>query len=88
MAGNPLKQPGDGIYRAILVVLALSVGVGVLLAISAESLFQSKPLGDVGAGLALTSGLLYLFLRLLGRREEKRRRQEAERAGDENHEDP
>ena len=86
--GNRYGVQADPEGNRLAFLLYCLLVVGVLLAISAESLFQSKPLGDVGAGLALTSGLLYLFFRLLGRREEKRRRQEAERAGDDNHEDP
>ncbi|MEM7225995.1 MAG: hypothetical protein AAF495_23655 [Pseudomonadota bacterium] len=82
MARDPLKQPGDGIHRAILVVLAISTVAGVLLSISGDLLARSEAVKNVGAGVALTSALLYLFFRLLGRREAKRRREKAGRDAD------
>ncbi len=65
--------PRDGIYRAILWVLAASAIGGVLIAIGAETLARSPELNRFGAIVALISGVLYGFFRYLGGREAKRR---------------
>ena len=73
---DPRREP---IYRAILAVLALSVVAGALLALTGESLFESRALANAGFGMGVVCLVLYWVFRLLGRR--AARRQQG-RAGD------
>ena len=66
-------MPDDGIYRAILIVLVLSVVAGVAIMLTGERMFQSLAMERAGAGLALVSGAVYFVFRWLGRREARRR---------------
>ena len=66
-------MPGDGIFRAILLVLVISAIAGAGLMLIGEYLFHSPAMVTVGTGAALTCGLLYFFFRLLGKREMRRR---------------
>jgi hypothetical protein len=63
----------DGIFRAILAVLAVSVVAGVLLSLAGEVLFASRPLANTGLGMAVIAGAAYWVFRLLGRRAAERR---------------
>lgn len=65
-------MPDDGIYRAILIVLVLSVVAGVLVMLTGERLFHSAAMERAGGGLALVSGAAYFFFRWLGRRAARR----------------
>lgn len=68
--------PDDGIFRSILIVLAISTVAGVVLGLAAESVFHSEALGRAAAGLAVVSAVLYFFFRFLGWRETRRRARE------------
>ena len=66
-------MPQDGIYRAILWVLVLSVMAGAIFAILGETVAQSQVMVRVGAGVALVAGVIYAFFRRLGAKQSKRR---------------
>lgn len=66
-------MPRDGIYRAILWVLVLTVVAGALFAILGETAAQDPVMVRVGAGVALVAGVIYAFFRRLGAKERKRR---------------
>ena len=68
----------DSLYRAILSVLAGSTVCGALALLAGEYLTPSPALRTAGMGLAVVSGLAYLFMRWLGRREARRRGDESE----------
>jgi len=74
--GSPL--PKDGIYRTILLVLVGSVIAGAILALAGESYFGDPAISNVGTGIVVICGGLYLFFRLLGRREARRDRERGE----------
>src|SRR3546814_1274647 len=51
---RPMTDPHDEpIYRAILAVLVGSVLAGAVLALTGEPLFDSRPLANVGVGMAV-----------------------------------
>ena len=76
--------PGDGIYRAILIVLVASLLLGAAVALAGDLLWHSPGLSQAGTWLALASGGAYLFFRILGAREvRKRARAAAEEAENE-----
>ena len=66
-------MPDDGIFRAILAVLVISMVIGVAVMLAGFYVTQSEAMINAGTGLALMSGLAYGFFRLLGRREHNRR---------------
>ena len=66
-------MPDDGIFRAILAVLVVSMVTGAVVMLAGFYVTQSEAMIDAGAGLALISGLAYGVFRLLGRREQRRR---------------
>ncbi len=63
-AGGP---EADGLYRAIMMVLVGSVMVGAVLTLTGEMLFDSRPLANVGLGMAVLAGIAYWGLRLKAR---------------------
>lgn len=63
-AGGP---EADGLYRAIMMVLVGSVMVGAVLTLTGEMLFGSRPLANVGLGMAVLAGIAYWGLRLKAR---------------------
>ena len=69
--------PNDGIYRAILLVLVLSVAAGGAIALAGRFVWQRTDIGELGTGIALVSGAIYLVFRWLGMREARRRAQAA-----------
>lgn len=73
MAGPSPPLPDDGIYRAILVVLVISVLGGVIVALAGEFVLGSKAIGRAGGWLAVVSGAIYFVFRWLGRREARKR---------------
>ncbi len=73
MRREPPPLPGDGIYRAILWVLAASVIGGALIAIGGDTILHDPAVNRFGAITALIAGGLYAFFRFLGVREAKRR---------------
>ncbi len=74
-------QPGDGIYRAILMVLVFSVMAGALLALAGELLWHNPALSQAGTWMAVVTGALYFVFRLLGAREARKRAREQEEDG-------
>ncbi len=66
-------MPEDGIYRAILIVLVISVMAGVAAVLAGSYLFHSTAMEQAGTGLTLICGALYFVFRWLGRREMRRR---------------
>ncbi len=66
-------MPQDGIYRAILWTLVLSVLAGAIFAILGETIAHSQAMVRVGAGVALVAGIIYAFFRRLGAKRTKRR---------------
>jgi hypothetical protein len=74
--------PNDGIFRAILLVLVISVIAGAGLMLTGEYLFRSPQMVTVGTGAALICGVLYFLFRLFGRREMRRRAEREARAGE------
>ena len=68
-AGDPRREP---IYRAILIVLVVSVVVGAVITLTGETLFGSRALASAGLGMAVVCGGLYWIFRLLGRRAARR----------------
>ncbi len=63
----------DGIYRAILWVLVLTVVAGAMLAILGATATQDPVMVRVGAGVALVAGVIYAFFRRLGAKQARRR---------------
>ena len=79
-AGGP---EADGLYRAIMMVLVGSVMVGALLTLTGEMLFDSRPLANVGLGMAVLAGIAYWGLRLKARAAARRMARSGEsRAGE------
>ena len=66
-------MPQDGIYRAILWVLALTVVAGAVFAILGETAAHDPVMVRVGAGVALVAGIIYAFFRRLGAKQSQRR---------------
>ena len=77
MAPPESPVPQDGIYRTILMVLVASVLIGAAVALAGELVYQDKGISHAGAWMALICGGLYFFFRLLGKREMRRRAEEA-----------
>ena len=59
-------MPRDGIYRAILWILVLTVLAGAIFAILGETLAHDPVMVRVGAAVALFAGAIYAFFRRLG----------------------
>ena len=66
-------MPQDGIYRAILWALVLSVMAGAIFAILGETVAHSRVMVRVGAGVALVAGAIYAFFRWFGTQQSRRR---------------
>jgi len=62
----------DGVYRAILMVMTLSVIAGALLALLGDYYFHSEAIKNVGVGAVIISGAIYFFFRFLGRQSDKK----------------
>ncbi len=63
------RLPNDGIYRAILWALALTVMAGAVFAILGETVLHDPVMVRVGTGVALVGGAIYAFFRRLGARQ-------------------
>ena len=72
-------MPEDGIFRAILWVLVITVVAGGALTLGGKYIYHSEAMIRVGTGAVLIAGALYFVFRWLGRREARRR--EAAAAG-------
>ena len=68
MPTPPSPPQKDGIYLAILWVLAISTALGAALVVAGATLLQAEPLVMLGAGITVICGGLLLFFRWLGRR--------------------
>lgn len=60
--------PDDPLYRAILALLALDAVGGAILMLLAHFRVVDPALGEIGFGLGLLGGLLFLLLRRLAAR--------------------
>jgi hypothetical protein len=87
MAGSKAPLPDDGIYRAILLVLVISLLAGAAISLAGEYILQSKPVSRAGAWLAIVSGAVYFFFRWFGRREARRRTEDQDPGDDDPGED-
>ncbi len=74
--------PDDGIYRTILMVLVVSLLVGAVLALAGELVWHSPGLSQAGTWLVLASGGAYVFFRVLGAREARKRSRAAAAAAE------
>jgi hypothetical protein len=70
--------PDDRIYRTILIVLVVSLLVGAVLAVAGDLLWHSPGLSQAGTWLVIASGGAYVFFRVLGAREARKRSRAAE----------
>jgi hypothetical protein len=66
-------MPQNGIYRAILWILVLTVIAGAIFAILGETLAHDPVMVRVGAAVALVAGAIYAFFRRLGAKANERR---------------
>ncbi len=66
-------MPRNGIYRAILWVLVLTVVAGAIFAIVGETAAHNPVMVRVGVGVAVVAGVIYTFFRRLGARQSQRR---------------
>lgn len=83
MAEKTPPLPDDGIYRAILVVLVISLMIGAAMSLAGELVWHNEAISQTGGWIAVISGAAYFVFRWLGRREAKRRAQRpADRHGD------
>ena len=62
------RLPNDGVYRAILWALVLTVMAGAVFAIVGETVLHDPVMVRVGTGAALVAGAIYVFFRRLGAR--------------------
>ncbi len=83
MTDRPPPLPQDGIFRSILLVLVISVVLGAAVALVGELVYHDEAISRAGAWLAVLSGVVYLFFRILGRREARRQaRRQSDRRRD------
>ncbi len=66
------RLPNDGVYRAILWALVLTVMAGAVFAIVGETVLHDPVMVRVGTGAALVAGAIYAFFRRLGARQAER----------------
>ena len=70
--------PDDRIYRTILIVLVVSLLAGAVLALAGDLVWHSPGLSQAGVWLVVASGGAYVFFRVLGAREARKRSRAAE----------
>ncbi len=63
------RLPNDGVYRAILWALVLTVVAGAVFAILGETVLHDPVMVRVGTGVALVGGAIDAFFRRLGARQ-------------------
>ncbi len=63
------RLPNDGVYRAILWALVLTVMAGAVFAIVGETVLHDPVMVRVGTGAALVAGAIHAFFRRLGARQ-------------------
>lgn len=67
-----IKESRDGTYRAILLVMMLSVIAGAVIALLGDYYFHNEAIKNVGVGAVIVSGAIYFFFRFLGRQADKK----------------
>lgn len=72
--------PDDALYRAILIVLVVSLLIGAVLALAGDLVWHSPGLSQAGTWLVAASGGAYVFFRILGARAARKRSRAAEEA--------
>ena len=70
---EPPPLPKDGIYRAILLALVITILGGAVVALSGDYYFHDEAVKKTGVGIVLVGGFIYFFFRVLGRREARKR---------------
>jgi polyferredoxin len=70
---DPPPLPKDGIYRAILLALVVTILGGAVVALSGDYYFHDEDVKNTGVGIVLVGGFIYFFFRVLGRREARKR---------------
>ncbi len=73
MAREAPNMPDDRIYQAILIVLVVSLLIGAVLALAGDMVWHNPALSQGGTWLVFASGAAYLFFRILGAREARKR---------------
>ena len=73
--------PEDRIYRTILAVLVASLLIGAIFALAGELLWHNPALSQAGTWLVFASGAAYVFFRVLGAREARKRARRAQQRG-------
>ncbi len=63
------QLPNDGVYRAILWALVLTVMAGAVFAIVGQTVLHDPVMARVGTGVALVAGAIYAFFRRFGARQ-------------------
>ena len=63
-----------------MLVLIGSILLGAVLTLSGEAIFGSKPLANVGLGMAVLAGIAYWGLRLKARAAQRKAEQERDEA--------
>jgi hypothetical protein len=64
--------PKDGIYRAILLVMVLTILFGAAVTLAGHYYFHDPAVSRFGFGVVMVGGVIYFFFRILGRREARR----------------
>ncbi len=82
------RLPDDGIYRAILWAMVLTVVAGAVLAILGETVLHDPAMVRLGAWIAFVAAAIYAVFRWLGAREGRRRRAERRARGDDSGSSP
>ena len=70
-------MPDDRMFRAILMVLVMSAVLGTAIMLAGDYLLHSPEVARFGTGVAVVSFAVYVFFRVLGAREMKRRKDRA-----------
>ncbi len=84
MSNRPSPDPRqDRVYVAILAVLVASVIAGAAVALAGDLIYHSEAMRRAGVGLAVVSGIVYLFFRILGKRAAGRRLRHRRGGGEE-----
>ena len=78
MSRNSPPLPGDGIYRAILLVLVLSICTGAIVVLAGRLVMHNEAVTEAGLWLTTVSAGIYAFFRWLGVREARRRARAAD----------
>lgn len=72
MPGKIPPLPQDGIYRAILVIMVLTILFGAVVTLAGHYYFNDPGVSRFGFGVVMVGAVIYLFFRILGRRQAAR----------------